>query len=327
MNSKILTMNKSFFKVLRAGINTTYQDEGRFGLQHLGIAAGGCMDYKNFFLGNSLVKNKSQEGVIEFAYQGPLLRLMKGNTKIAITGNVYFQIIYSKNDKKIDGECYRSYDLMEGDQIDIIATQKSVYGYLSVENGFDVKPFFNSISTLSRAQIGPNEGKKLNTDNEIFIKENSKIKNNFISKVSFKTKNIIRVLKGFQYDYFSEKSKKDFFSKSYNITNLTDRMGMRLEGETINNIVNTNIKSEGITKGAIQIPADGQPIILLTDHPTIGGYPKIANVISADYDVLIQKTPGENIEFKLIELNEAEELYKEYLAEIKEIIKDIKEIN
>jgi len=104
-------------------------------------------------------------------------------------------------------------------------------------------------------------------------------------------------------------------------------MGMRLEGTVMKNIVNTNIRSEGITKGAIQVPADGQPIILLTDYPTIGGYPKIANVTSADYNLLIQKTPGEKIFFKLIELHEAEQLYKEHLNSISQIIKNIKEIN
>ena len=93
------------------------------------------------------------------------------------------------------------------------------------------------------------------------------------------------------------------------------------------NIVSTNIRSEGITKGAIQVPADGQPIILLTDYPTIGGYPKIANIISADYNLLIQKTPGEKIFFKLIELHEAEQLYKEHVKNTSDIIKNIKELN
>ena len=103
-------------------------------------------------------------------------------------------------------------------------------------------------------------------------------------------------------------------------------MGMRLEGKIIENIVSTNIRSEGITKGAIQVPADGQPIVLLTDYPTIGGYPKIANIISADYNLLIQKTPGEKIFFKLIELREAEQLYKEHIKNISEIIKNIQYI-
>ena len=90
-------------------------------------------------------------------------------------------------------------------------------------------------------------------------------------------------------------------------------MGMRLEGVSIKNTISANIRSEGITKGSIQIPGDGQPIVLLSDHPTIGGYPKIANVITADYDKLVQKIPGTNIKFKLVDLAVAESAFQEYI--------------
>jgi len=319
-------MSKNFFEVLRPGINTTFQDIGRFHMQHFGVTPGGCMDVKSFLIANALVGNFSNEGVLEFAYQGPLLKLTKGITKISITGNVLFKII-KLNKEEINGECYRTYDLNEGDQIDILATKKSAYGYMALEGGFDVKPFCKSISTLGRASIGPNEGKKIKINDKVNIKSNRISKKNFITNFSNNKKNTIRVLKGPQFDYFSKESQKDFFSKAYKISNLTDRMGMRLEGEIMKNILSANIRSEGITKGAIQVPADGQPIILLTDYPTIGGYPKIANVISADYDLLIQNTPGEKIFFKLIKLHEAEQLYKEHLNSISKVIKNIKEIN
>ena len=319
-------MDNYFFKVLRPGINTTYQDKGRFHMQHLGVTPGGCVDLDLFLIGNALVGNHLNEGVLEFVYQGPLLQLIKGKTKIAITGNVIFQIIKS-NQEIINGKCNRTYNIDEGDKIDILATKESVYGYIALEGGFNIKSFYKSVSILSRAEIGPNEGKKLKINDKITIRKNSKNKKSFFTEVDTKKKNTVRVLKGPQFDYFSKESQTDFFSKEYKISNLTDRMGMRLEGVVMKNIVNTNIRSEGITKGAIQVPADGQPIILLTDYPTIGGYPKIANVTSVDYNLLIQKTPGEKISFKLIELNDAEQLYKEHLNSISEIIKDIKEIN
>ena len=120
-------------------------------------------------------------------------------------------------------------------------------------------------------------------------------------------------MKGLQFEYFSKKSQENFFLKEYKVSNLTDRMGMRLEGEKLENIVSKNIKSEGITKGSIQIPGDGKPIILLSDHPTIGGYPKIANVITADYDKLVQKTPNTKIKFKLVDLTIAESAFREYV--------------
>ena len=319
-------MSNNFFEVLRPGINTTFQDKGRFHMQHFGVTPGGCMDIKSFLIANSLVGNSSNEGALEFAYQGPLLKLIKGKTKISITGNVLFQII-KLNEETINGECNRTYDLDEGDQIDILATKQSAYGYMALEGGFNIKSFCKSVSILGRAGIGPNEGKKIKINDKISVKRNRTSKKNFITNFMNNDKDTIRVLKGPQFDYFAKESLSDFFSKKYKISNLTDRMGMRLEGSVMKNIVSTNIRSEGITKGAIQVPADGQPIILLTDYPTIGGYPKIANVISADYNLLIQKNPGEKIFFKLIELHEAEQLYKEHVKNTSDIIKNIKELN
>ena len=277
-------------------------------------------------IANALVGNFLNEGVLEFAYQGPLLKLIKGKTKIAITGNILFKIIRS-NGEKIEGECNRTYDLEEQDQIDILATKQSAYGYMSLEGGFDIEPFYKSVSVLARAEIGPHEGKKIKINDKINIKRNREVEKNFVANFLNKKNDTIRVLKGPQYDYFAKESLTDFFSKNYTISKLTDRMGMRLEGITMKNVVSTNIRSEGITKGAIQVPADGQPIVLLTDYPTIGGYPKIANIISADYNLLIQKTPGEKVFFKLIELHEAEQSYKEHLNNISKIIKNIKHTN
>ncbi|MBO6487012.1 MAG: allophanate hydrolase, partial [Pelagibacteraceae bacterium] len=133
---------------------------------------------------------------------------------------------------------------------------------------------------------------------------------------NFDENNSIRVMKGLQFSYFSKESQKNFFLKEYEITKLTDRMGMRLEGEKLQNVISSNIKSEGITKGSIQVPGDGQPIILLSDHPTIGGYPKIANVITADYDKLVQKAPGTKINFKLVDISIAESAFEEYLKRL-----------
>ena len=229
------------------------------------------------------------------------------------------KIINLKNEKKI-GECYRSYDLYEGEQIDIISTKKSVYGYLSIEGGFLIDSFCKSVSTFSTAGIGPNEGKKISVKDKIFFKTIGKEKENYKINYFNKISNKIRVLKGPQFEYFSEASKKDFLSSEYKITNLTDRMGMRLQGNNLKNIISTNIRSEGIIKGSIQVPADGQPIILLNDHPTVGGYPKIANVISADYDLLIQNAPGTKLLFQCIELDEAENAFEIYNKNIRKLL-------
>ena len=113
---------------------------------------------------------------------------------------------------------------------------------MALEGGFDVKPFCKSVSILERASIGPNEGKKIKINDKINIKNNRTNKKNFITNFTNKVKNTIRVLKGPQFDYFAKESQKDFFSKNYKVSNLTDRMGMRLEGAVMKNTVSTNAK-------------------------------------------------------------------------------------
>ena len=302
----------NYFKILRPGINSTFQDLGRFGLQHLGIVASGCMDQLSFCISNKLVGNKISEGALEFAYQGPLLELVGDSTLLAISGNVNFNII-KKNGKTIQGSSNESFIISNGDKVDILSTINSVYGYLSIFGGFKLNEVKGSLSTLVRAKIGPNNGDKLKLNEKIFFNKSANKEKKQKIQFNFDQDNTIRVMAGLQIHYFSKQSQEDFFSKEYKVTKLTDRMGMRLEGEKLENTIDKNIKSEGITKGSIQVPGDGQPIILLSDHPTIGGYPKIANVITADYDKLVQKTPGTIVKFKLVNLAVAENAFQDYV--------------
>ena len=316
-------MTKAYFEILRPGINTTIQDGGRNNLYHIGITVSGAIDQRNYKIANRLVNNHLDEAVVEFAYQGPLLKLTNGNIKFAITGNISFNII--RNNSQIEeGKCYESYLLNDGEQIDIISSKKSVYGYLSVSGGFQLEKVWNSYSINTKAQIGPNNGKKYSKDEILNIKE-SNIKNIKAKRINYDYffNNIVRVIKGTNFDYFSNQAKNIFFSDSYSVTRLADRMGMRLDGPYLENIINTNIKSEGLVKGVIQVPADGKPIILLADHGTIGGYPKIATVISADLDKVAQFIPGTIVKFKEVNLEEAEKLFKDYIDETNRYLNEL----
>ena len=316
-------MTNTFFEVIRPGINSTFQDLGRKHLYHVGLPFSGAMDQRNFLISNSLVGNKRDEAVLEFAYQGPLLKVKNDNILFAITGNVNFKI-KKKTSKIVDGECYKTYLLNKDDELDIISTNQSVYGYLAVSSGFKVEKFMGSYSTTTRAGVGGNNGNKILVNQKIYI-NNSKaiLKNkeiNFLnSKIEF-----IRILKGTNFDYFSENSIRKFFREEFTVTKLTDRMGMRLKGPMLENNKETNIRSEGLIKGVIQVPADGNPIIMLSDHGTIGGYPKIGVIISADYDKLVQLPPSSKIKFKLVELEEAEKLFKFYKMETDNLLNQIR---
>jgi UPF0271 protein len=313
-------MSEVYLEVLRPGINTTTQDYGREHLYHIGITISGAMDLRNHKLANALVSNKTDEATIEFAYQGPLLKLKNGTINFAITGDVTFNII-RKNSKSEEGKCYQNYILESDEQLDILSTKKSVYGYLSVSGGFKLEKFWNSYSINTKANIGPNNGKKYSTGEKILVKnsEKLKIKEKKINYVN-PSSNLIRVIKGTNFDYFSNDSQNKFFQEDYLITNLTDRMGMRLKGSILKNTKSSNIKSEGLIRGVIQVPADGNPIILLSDHGTIGGYPKIGIVVSADLDRVAQLSPGRKIKFKEVTLTDAENLFKDYLSETNEYL-------
>lgn len=314
-------MTKNKIIVLREGINSTFQDLGRNNFYHIGLPFSGAMDKRNYLIANKLVGNQHNEAVIEFAYQGPLLKIEEGNINFAISGDVKFNI--KKDDKLFNGQCYKTYFLSKNDEIDIISTNKSVYGYFAVSGGFELNKYFGSFSTTVRANVGSNNGNKLSKNEKFLIKD---IKNKNISKnIEYINSKVeyIRILKGTNFDYFSDDSINDLTSKKFLVSKLSDRMGMRLQGSKIKNMKETNIRSEGLVKGVIQVPADGDPIIMLSDHGTIGGYPKIAVVISADYDKLIQTPPGNTVKFKLIELKEAENLYKLYQMETENLLNQI----
>ena len=314
-------MDNNYFEIKRAGINTTFQDKGRNNLYHIGIPFSGAMDNRNFLLANKLVGNKVDSPVIEFAYQGPLLKFNGDKITITVTGDVIFKL--NKKNNEIEGRCYETYQLENGDEINILSTNKSVYGYLAISGEIDLKFQWGSCSINTKANIGSNDGKKLTNEQKINIRKiNSNQKNKKIDYLNSKIENI-RVIKGTNFDYFSEEGKKIFFEKEFIVSKLSDRMGMRLEGPKIENIVNTNIKSEGLLKGVIQVPADGNPIIMLSDHGTIGGYPKIGVVASVDYDRLVQISPGSKIKFKEINLSDAETLFKLYEMETQNLISQI----
>ena len=160
-------MSNNHFEIIRAGINTTFQDRGRDNLYHIGIPFSGAMDNRNYLLANKLVGNKLDLPVIEFAYQGPLLRYNGDKINIAITGDVIFEL--RKKDNKISGNCYESYQLENGDEIDILSTNKSVYGYLAISGEFNIKLQWGSCSINTKANIGSNDGKKLDMGQKINI--------------------------------------------------------------------------------------------------------------------------------------------------------------
>ena len=162
-------MSNSYFEIIRSGVNTTIQDRGRNHMYYVGITVSGAIDQRNYKLSNKLVGNNLDEAVIEFAYQGPLLKLKNGKINLSVTGDVLFKII-RKNSNIENGVCYKNYILEDEDQIDLISTKNTAYGYLSISGGLELEKTWNSYSINTKANVGPNNGKKYSIKDKIFIK-------------------------------------------------------------------------------------------------------------------------------------------------------------
>ena len=305
-------MKNNFYKlkVIRSGLLTTIQDNGFINHQHIGITTGGAMDQYLYTLGNNILLNKDSLPSIEFSQIGPKLLVDSGSLNIVITGNVNF--ILKINGIKFKGLINKTYYLIKNDEIDILNTQNSNYGYLSIKNGIITTSFKSSFSTLLTPKIGGNNGNKITINQIIKGYSSKKISNKIFKYCHENEDNSIRVIKGPQMNFFKIKDIKKFFDKKFTISKNINRTGIRLINNVIKPLKSFNIDSEGIVKGSVQVPGDGNPIVLTNDHPTIGGYPKIATVIINDYNKLIQMQPKTQFYFKEISIKEAESLYLKY---------------
>lgn len=321
--------------VLNPGLLTSIQDLGRIGFQKYGVIVSGAMDSFSLRLANILVGNSEGEAALEITLIGPTLRIKKG-TVFVITG--------ADISPTIDGEMvpmWRPVYINKDSILEFGACKSGCRAYLAFAGGFKIPEIMGSKSTYIRAGIGGYKGRALKKD-DILEFENPKKKSiDIIDKLSkqlspkkFKSTNwyikgmenencevtTIRVIRERQFQNFTEESINDFFHSSFNISIKSDRMGYRLSGTKLNLKKPLEMISEAVYFGTIQVPPDGNPIILLADRQTAGGYPKIAQIVSVDIHKIVQLKPNEKIMFKEISLEDAEELYFErekYINDVK----------
>ncbi len=305
-------------KVLKAGFFTTVQDAGRIGYQKFGMPVAGVMDSFSYRVANCLVGNDEKEAVLEAAFLGPDLEFQEGMV-VAITGA---DMRPRLNGKEIP--MWESFKAAKGDKLSLGGIVKGLRTYIAFGGEICVEEVNNSKSTFVKSGIGGYKGRKLMDNDYLEIKISAaavpcrRMEQKYIPE--YKPKNKIRVVLGPQDDYFTEEGINLFFSPSgYKITKGADRMGYRLEGEAISHKDKADIISDGATFGAVQVPANGQPIILMADRQTTGGYTKIAAVISTDLPVLAQMSPGNEVVFEKVTLKEAHSIYREYERKFAEI--------
>ncbi|QWU45740.1 biotin-dependent carboxyltransferase family protein [Bacillus sp. NP247] len=308
-------------EVLHAGMFTTVQDLGRSHYQQYGVPVGGAMDKNALRMINMLVGNEENEAGLEITIMGPKL-LIKKTTLLAIGGADMEPLL---NGERIP--LWRPILAEEGSMLCLGKAKSGCRAYVTFAGGINIGHTMGSKSTYIRAALGGIEGRMLkkgdyfqigtgaevasrfiqNLQEEKRIKTKWEICNNALPK--YKKHPILRVITDFEYDQFTEESIKSFFSKEYKVSNYADRMGYRLDGDVLNRVEEIEILSSPVTFGTIQVPNSGQPIILMADRQTTGGYPRIGNVISVDLPLLAQLKPGDYVTFEKITMEEATQLY------------------
>ena len=319
-------------KILDAGLLTTVQDLGRYGFQRYGVSASGVMDEYSAKIANKLVGNKVGEAVLETTLKGVQIEFLQ-NTAVAITGG---NCDVTLNGTKI--ELWQSYLVNRGDILKMGICRSGLRNYLAFAGGIDVPIIMNSKSTNLKAKVGGFNGRKLMTGDVLSVGVGSleaplTLNKHYIPTYSKDIK--VGVILGQQDDHFTEAGIKTFLNETYTVTQESDRMGIRLSsvsGATIEHKNGADIISDGITFGAIQVPGSGQPIVMMADRQTTGGYTKIGNVISSDLAKLAQATPGTKVKFVEYTLEQAVQAIKNndiiinnqnsYVSPIKEEVVD-----
>ena len=305
------------FKVLAPGGFTLVQDKGRFGYQQMGIPVCGVLDSFAFIGANILVGNNENQAVLEITVMGPSLEITK-KMDIALTGA---KMGMTLNDKPI--EQWKSIRVNPGDILTISQIQSGCRSYLAFSGGLKVPKIMGSYSTYVAGKIGGFMGRPLQKG-DILQTNNAKVLDRprslpFEYIPQYPSNPVIRAILGPQDDHFDQ-GIRALFETNYMVTAKADRMGYRLQGSpiTIKSGMPESIISEPSMPGSIQIPPDEQPIILLVEQ-TVGGYAKIATVISTDLSKVAQTTPGDTITFEKTDLKTAHNLYMEEKNKIKKL--------
>jgi biotin-dependent carboxylase-like uncharacterized protein len=300
-------------QVLAGGLLTTVQDLGRYGYQRFGIPVAGAMDPFAIQAANVLVGNDPGEAALEITLTGPTLRAT-ANCLIAITGADF---AYCVDGREIP--TWMAVFVRQGWVVEFGARKTGCRAYLAVAGGIDVPAVMGSRSTYLAGGFGGLEGRALGAGDLIPTgtptfhlpdRAGKRFPRDCIPGYGDAPR--VRVILGPQDDYFTPDGMATFLSSAYRVSATSDRMGYRLQGSEVAHAGRADIISDGVPLGAVQVPASGQPLVMMADHQTTGGYPKIATVIRADVPLLAQCVPGAStVTFSAITVEEAQSCYRE----------------
>jgi biotin-dependent carboxylase-like uncharacterized protein len=310
-------------RIARPGLLTTIQDLGRTGYQSLGIAVGGALDPVALRAANTLAGNPPGTGALEVLYTGPTMVIEADEARLAFAG-ASAAIDILRDDAADTGTrigTMRSVRLKRGEAVRIGSLTGGAVLYVAVEGGFDIEPVLGSVATDLRGGIGGFQARALMAGDRLpLCRMRASERDEWrIDGFELAVPSRVRAIAGPQSDYFADTEIAALFEAEFTVGAGSNRQGMRLEGRRLTHARGYNITSDGIAPGSIQVPGNGQPIVLLADRQTTGGYPKIATVISADLPALGRLPIGAKIRFEPVTIEAAHAARRALLADIERI--------
>lgn len=306
--------------VVAPGLLSTIQDRGRVGYQHLGVPVSGALDPVSLQAANLLVGNAPGAGALEVACMGPTLVVEADDVRIAVAGanatiDVLSDVAATSGNRVATMQSLR---LRRGEALRIGALTGATVLYVAVEGGFDIAPVLGSVSTDIRGGFGGWQGRALAAGDRLPLRQPRASERGEVclEGLSIRPRPRVRVIKGPQDHHFADREVAAFLDSEYTVGPSADRMGMRLTGRTLKHSRGFDIASDAIAPGSIQVPGNGQPIVLLADRQTTGGYPKIATVISADLPALARLPVGAKVAFEAVTVEEAQAALRDHVAEL-----------
>ncbi len=300
----------SALRAIAPGPYVTIQDAGRTGWRRFGVAGCGAMDMPAFAAANVLVGNVPNTAALEFAHVGGTWEVLAESARIAVTGGSFD---LSVDDVKL--QPWRSHTLRRGQRIHIGGATDAVWGYLAVARGFNLEPQLGSYATHLRSGLGGLRGARIAESESVPLRVSQApaSRERQLAQCSGSA-DAVRIVLGPQDEYFDSDTLETFLTDSYRVTHRSDRMGTWLEGPALPHANGYNVVSDGLVPGCIQVPGGGQPVVLMMDCQTIGGYPKLGTIISADLPRFAQTRPGTLVKFAAIDITMAQRLYRGYQA-------------
>ncbi|PLT33934.1 biotin-dependent carboxyltransferase family protein [Bacillus sp. V5-8f] len=321
--------------IIKPGLLTSVQDLGRYGFQKYGVIASGVMDQLAYRISNLLVGNDENAATLEATLLGPTIKF-HNDALISICGGDL--------SPSIDGQAvsnWRPVFVRGGSTLKFGPGKSGCRAYLAVAGGFSVPSVMNSKSTYLRAEIGGFFGRALKEGDQLTwgspgklsssindrlrknVSENSFVESDWLASrdliPDYANRPSIRVMEGREFDLFTKESQEIFFNEPFEVTSQSDRMGYRLKGPILTMEKAEEMISEAVGFGTIQVPSEGNPIVLLADRQTTGGYPKIGQIAFVDLTYLAQAKPGDRLRFSKVSLEEAQSLHLEQERRIKEL--------